>query len=205
MSKRKSFKEFEIEQIQDFLAGVVTDEETQKKRKFTRVWWGESSFENKDAIKTLCRGNVGRYERSAAAWNPDKKLWGAHRLEAVLALLNSKLWVPECFPSNLIEEAKRQIREIVEAEEALMEDDDDSANEEWGPSSQTQCLPVLHGGTAACVAFGTPPLMRECPECHVTPLLQFLECYCKKEPMEWKICEGCDVSYHEIKLPSCLC
>jgi len=201
MSRKTSFTHWEKEMIEEFLQGKLTDEETKRKRKYELVWFGESLFKNKDEVKRLCRGGG---EKSAVAWNPDQKLWGTHDLSAVVKLISSGLWQPECIPSDLFQEIERLARERTKddnptAANKRKRDDEEEATYE--PHKPTP-VPIASNDR---IPFGSWPTMRECPECHVLPLLQFLECGCQTEPMAWRICKTCDVSWHPTKLPRCLC
>ena len=201
MSRKTSFTHWEKEMIEEFLQGKLTDEETKRKRKYELVWFGESLFKNKDEVKRLCRGGG---EKSAVAWNPDQKLWGTHDLSAVVKLISSGLWQPECIPSDLFQEIERLARERTKddnptaANKRKRDDEEEAAYE---PHKSTP-VPIASNDR---IPFGAWPTMRECPECHVLPLLQFLECGCQTEPMAWRICKTCDVSWHPTKLPRCLC
>jgi hypothetical protein len=204
MSRKTSFTHWEKEMIEEFLEGKPTSEETKRKRKFERVWWGESSFKTKDEVKRLARGGG---EKSAVAFNPDQKLWGTHDLAAVADLIHSTLWEPDCIPSDLFQEIERLARERAKKDDPTTANkrkrDDDEEQEAVAYEPHTSTL--ARAASKDRVPFGSWPTMRECPECHVVPLLQFLECGCLTEAMDWKVCRACDVSWHPTKLPKCLC
>ena len=161
------------------------------------MWWGESDFKHRFEIKRLARGNG---ERSGVAWNPEQKLWGTHMLAAVVDLLASGLWLPECVPSDLLKEIERIARYRSKGDTAANKRKRD---DEEGESESYPVVAVTGSGPG--VPFGSWPTMRQCPECKVVPLLQFLECGCKDAPMLWDVCKKCEVSFHPKKLHRCLC
>ena len=203
MSRKTSFSRDENATIEEFLTGRETNDETRSKRGFDRVWYGESDFKHRLIVKRLARGTG---ERSAVAWDPSGKLWGTHSLAAVAALLESGMWLPECVPSDLLKEIEKRARERTKDDTALNKRKRDDEEEESTYERSESCPVVTVAASGDGVPFGSWPTMRECPQCHVTPLLQFLECGCNDDgPMQWKVCKKCEVSWHPQKLPRCLC
>jgi len=200
MLRKTIFSPGENEIIEQFLSGTPTDDETRDKRKFERVWWGESEFKRKDVVKNLARGEG---EKSAVAWNPSGKLWGTHSLAAVANLIASRNWRPDCVPSDLFSEIEKRARERTKAEDGAGAAKRKRSAEECHhePVASSDHVPLFTTRTFV----ETRTTMRECPECMQVPLLQFLECGCTKDQMQWKICRVCDVSFHPTKLPGCLC
>ena len=202
MSRKTSFSSVENATVEEFLGGRETNDETRSKRGFDRVWWGESTFKNRLEVKRLARGTG---ERSAVSFNPEQKLWGTHSLAAVVDLLASGLWLPECIPSDLLPEIEKRARERTKDETAANKRKRDDDEQESTYERYTSYPVVAVAGSCPCVPFGSRPTMRECPHCKVVPLQQFLECGCVDGPMQWKVCKKCDVSFHPQKLHRCLC
>ena len=105
--------------IDAFLEGEDTDEETKQKRRFSKVWFGESDFKDRVEVKRLCRGP--EEEKAATAFDPARKLWGTHSLANVSKLIASGMWRPVGVDASLSDaigiEAAKRVREKARADE----------------------------------------------------------------------------------------
>ena len=114
--------------VEAFLVGEPVDEETQKRRRVTRVWFGTSKFRDKDKVKAMARGDG---ERSMLTWHDERKSFGTHELACVATLCASGLWKPFGISPELAERvavaatrkiedesAKKRAEEAAEAEAA---------------------------------------------------------------------------------------
>ena len=204
--------------ISRFVKGETPDKQTQTRRGFSTVWYGDSDFTNREEVKRLAAGNIELFGKSAAAYHPTRKLWGSCRASCVVALIRSGLWFPESIPSGLYSDILEQMAVLVKTEQLSLEkstdmqhDDNDDHENENDINGKSKVLPDgSSNATLAASVYEIPfvlnlPIMRTCPECNVVPLLQFMECGCRDFARGWRWCEKCFVSFHPEKLPMCLC
>lgn len=66
----------------------------------TKVWYGRSDRESKEAVKAMCRGPLDG--PSHCDFDFERKIWGTNSLDAVPKLILSRLWVPDGIPADLV-------------------------------------------------------------------------------------------------------
>ena len=79
--------------------GELASEEDKKKRKASRVWYGQSERADKDKVKELCRGDEEGPSR--ATFDFERKVWGTFALVNTIKLILSDAWYPLGIPPNL--------------------------------------------------------------------------------------------------------
>jgi hypothetical protein len=102
--------------VECYIKGEKLPPEVAKKKRTQVAWWGTSSKQNMSVVKELCAASETDF--STRVWDNDRKLWGTTRIENVIGLVESGLWIPLGIPESKTEAVTLEVKKIVDAQKA---------------------------------------------------------------------------------------
>jgi hypothetical protein len=97
-----------------FLEGEPVSEETKKRRRVSRVWFGASERRDTKLIKPLCCGDDP--DKKMTAFCPLREMMGTHALAQVPKLLATGLWTPVGFTDAMVRKAILTIQDKLDGD-----------------------------------------------------------------------------------------